>query len=191
MRHTSTFIGIVVIALLSTGLLVWQRLDKAPERETITLINTFCTASLPDDTCWSTDEDTPYTLETTANIYREYQVGETLITLDNNTSLTAEDGRFRFDSGRIVVNGEGVFTVRDVKVTTQGVVTLVHYSWLNKVDVMVIDGSADIRQGSLTTTVKNGNAVSVDTLPPYDALSPTTFNLNASSAKPFYDWALN
>ena len=90
----------------------------------------------------------------------------------------------------MVIDGYATLAIRDVTIATSGVVTLVHYSWLNKVDVMVIDGRADIRQGSYSSTVTTGNAVAVDTLPPYDALSPTTYNLEASSAAAFYEWAL-
>lgn len=188
MRHTIALAAVIVIAIVSTALLVWQRIATAPERPTISITRN--QQSNPDlDYCSQTQ---PYKeLKTCADVYRTYQVGESTFALDSNTTLTMDGERFRFDVGRVVIDGSATLTIRDVTITTSGVVTLVHYSWLNKVDVMVIDGKADVRQGTYSSTITTGNAVAVDTLPPYDALSPTTFNLEASSAAAFYDWALN
>lgn len=192
MRNPSTIIGIAVVAFIAVGLLVWQRIADAPERETLTLVNTYCTADMGEDTCWGSygEPANAYELHTFSSIFREYAVGATRVLLDHDTLLTLNDASMRFDAGRVVVDGSATLTVRDVAVTTDGSATLVHYSWLNTLDLMVIDGSADVRQGGYTSTVTAGNAVRIDTLPPYDAVAPTTFNLDAASTDAFYDWAL-
>lgn len=188
MRNTTTIATIVALALIVTGLLIKNRLDTAPEQQDIVLSNTYCTADMAEDTCWQDIEDEdPYTLESNNSHYREYLVGETQFSLDHDTLLSVDGDRFRFDTGRVVADGSATLTVRDVAVMTDGVVTLVHYSWLDKLDVKVLEGSASVRQGDYTSTVSAGNAVSIDTLPPYDAIAQTTFNTDAN---PFYEWAL-
>lgn len=189
MQNVKAIAGVTLVATICITLLIIQRLQTAPQMETITLVDTYCSADLTADACWqNASHETAYEMRTPADHYREYQAGAVQFLLDQNTWLTADGERYRFDTGRVVVNGQATLTVRDVAVQTDGLVTLVHYSWLNKLDVKVIQGSADIRQGDYTSTVSEGNAVGIDTLPPYDAIAPTKIN---TEAVPFYDWALN
>lgn len=146
--------------------------------------------------CAPTSTDTQHIHEITCTGQRKrFTFGAAVITLDENTdvSIVSDDASkpvINLVTGRIVIDGPLSVSIRDVTIATEGITTFVHYSWLNKVDVMVVDGTADIRQGDFSSNVSTGNAVAVDTLPPYDELSPTTFNLDASSAKVFYEWAL-
>ncbi|MBI1907989.1 hypothetical protein HYS28_01050 [Candidatus Uhrbacteria bacterium] len=187
MRNTTTIAATVVLALLVTGLLVKNRLDTAPHTQDITLITTFCTTEETADACWQDTEAPAHELRSSEYVYREYLVGDTRFLLDTNTLLSQDGERFRFDTGRVVIDGDATLTVRDVMIAVDGAATLVHYSWLNKVDVKVLRGTAYVTQGTYTADVRAGNAISIDTLPPYDAIAPTTFN---TDAVPFYDWAL-
>lgn len=188
MRNIKAIIGVTLVTAACIALLVNQRLQTAPQMDTITLIDTFCSAELSADDCWQdASHESAYEMRAPTNHYREYLAGEVTFLLDQNTFLTADGEHYRFDTGRVIVDGQATLTVRDVAVQTNGLVTLVHYSWLDKLDVKVIQGSANIRQSGYSSTVSESNAVSIDTLPPYTAIAPTTFS---TDTVPFYNWAL-
>ncbi len=93
-------------------------------------------------------------------------------------------------TGRLVIDGKVTVVVRDTTINIDGIATLVNYSWLNKMDVSVLSGSANIHQGQYSSIVNSDHAVSLDTLTPFEAIKPTTFSVDAASVKTFYDWAL-
>ena len=116
--------------------------------------------------------------------------GSSTLWLDENTALVVTDDRqgketLTMDGGRIVVQGPAVIHVRDLIFSTTGVMSLVNYSWLNRVDVLSMTG--DAKQGS--TSISQGRATSFDTLPPYEPSTSIDFNTQSSSVKAFYDFA--
>lgn len=191
MPDTAAKITATILAVIAAGLLVAERIATQPERPDVALVEAYYDAppyTSPDETC-------PASIVigqlATCEYFARYQVGDAKIALENNTTLAEAGDHLRFDIGRVVVDGNLVLTARDVKVTTDGVVSVVHFSWLNTMNVSVISGSAIVDQGGqYLSTVTVGNAVTVDTLPPYDAINTTEFNLNAENVNAFYDWAL-
>lgn len=189
--QTTIKISVAIITVLTVGLLVAQRIAQAPDREVATLLEAYYDAppyTSPDESCPASE--VPGQLATCAYFAR-YAFGGAQIALENNTTLTDRGDHLRFDVGRVVVDGNLTLTARDVKITTDGVVSVVHFSWVDTMSVSVVSGTATIDQGGqYFATVTAGNAVTVDTLPPYHAIADTTFNIDAQSVKEFYDWAL-
>lgn len=78
---------------------------------------------------------------TDASTFASYRVGDACtIFLAENSSLLFQDGRqdhitFTFLTGRIVAKGDCTFTVRDMRFPVLGSAMLVHYSWLNTLDI--------------------------------------------------------
>lgn len=191
MPDTTTKVLAAVVIIAAIGFLVYQRVTSAPVRPDITLLEAYYDAppyTSPDETC---PPSSVIGQLATCEYFARYQVGDAKIALENKTTLAEAGDHLRFDIGRVVVDGNLVLTARDVKVTTNGVVSVVHFSWLNTMNVSVISGSAIVDQGGqYLSTVTVGNAVTIDTLPPYDAINATEFNLHAENVNAFYDWAL-
>lgn len=197
MNDTSTKVVALAVVLLAAVLLVGARIgyewaggDGVEQPLTVT-----------NGERWGTDcavesADTQRRHEMTcAGQNLRFDFGATTFTLDENTDISivrddASNPVVSLVTGRAVIDGEITVSIRDIKIFTSGVVTLVHYSWLDKVDLKVISGSAEIRQGTYSSTVTAGNAVAIDTLPPYDAIAPTEVNLEAESVRAFYENAL-
>ena len=83
----------------------------------------------------------------TCDFFARYQYGNATIELADNTTLVDSSDHVRFDVGRVVVDGDVTLTARDVKIVTDGVVSIVHFSWLNTMNVSVISGTAIVDQG--------------------------------------------
>lgn len=186
MRNGITITLVGIISAAAIGLLVWNRLESAPAPQAISVIRT--TQEDPTSICPQPDPTRQQLFS--CGDFIEYRVNDSTVALTPDAVVTVDGEHLRFDTGRIVVKGKTLLTVRDVAVQTDGTVTLVHYSWLNTLDVKVLEGSAAVRQGEYSTTVTEGNAVSIDTLTPYEVIAPTTFNIDAASVKEFYDWAI-
>lgn len=182
MRNIITVALSFVIVLIVAGLLVKNRLDTAPIVQAVESIRWF-----DEDPNSGTCPEFDGQHITACHRFEEFAVGDDAIAMESPSTLTIDGEHLRFETGRVLIDGNVTLTVRDISVTTHGVVTLVHYSWLNKLDVKVLDGSADIRQGEYSSTVTTNNAVGIDTLPPYSAIAPTVLN---TAAIPFYEWAL-
>ncbi len=191
MPDTTTKALAAVVIVAAAGFLIYQRVANAPDRPTMTLLEAYYDAppyTSPDETCPASNVVGQLA---TCEYFARYQVGDAMIALENNTTLVDGGDHLRFDIGRVVVTGDMTLTARDVKITTHGTVSVVHFSWLNTMNVSVINGSATVDQGGeFFSTVSEGNAVTVDTLTPYNAITATEFNLNAENVKDFYDWAL-
>lgn len=208
MPNSATKILIAVVAIVGVILLFGYRFgfraaggEGTPVRSSFAIVRT----NSVEANCVPDSEDQIYNhFMTCADQYSEVEYrwekgfGGADIALDERTDIMIVDDTRGSETislleGRIVVSALSpiTVTVRDVAVTIDGLVTLVHYSWQDKLDIMVIDGVADVRQGTITSTVTSDRAVMIDTLPPYDAITPTTFNLDASTAKSFYGWTLS
>lgn len=191
MPDTTTKVLAAIVVIAAVSFLVYQRVTSAPDRPDITLLEAYYDAppyTSPDETC---PASTVPSQLATCEYYARYQVGGAAIALENNSVLTDGGDHLRFDTGRVVVDGNLTLTARDVKIITDGIVSIVHFSWLNTMNVSVMSGSATVDQGGqFFTSVSAGNAVTIDTLTPYDPIVKTEFNLDAESVKEFYDWAL-
>ena len=191
MPDTTIKVAEAFLLIIALGPLIEKPTMRAPVRPDIKLLEEFY-EDLPygsyDGSCPQAEVSGQLA---TCGYYARYMVDDTEVAIENGAILLDGGDHLRFDVGRVVVDGDIVLTARDVKITTHGTVSAVHFSWLNTMNVSVIDGSATIDQGGqYFSTVTSGNAVTVDTLTPYDAISPTAFNLDADSVKAFYDWAL-
>ncbi len=189
----------LIIAGLAIALLINHRLSQIPAPETTELIDVFAATAdthvadtplltyLPGQII-TTPTDQFYALRTTG------PTNAPIFNLDVNSQLkiVATDGNditVDLITGRLVIDGQVTVVVRNNKIVVDGVVTLVNYSWLNKMDVDVLSGSANLSNSPYSTTITSGNAISFDTLTPSPA-APTTFSVDAGSVKAFYDWAL-
>ncbi len=134
------------------------------------------------------------TVTTTTNEFASYRIDGTIILLDQNTSLLFDDGRkeqetFTFLDGRIVVSGDATFTSRVTTIVVDGLATLVHYPWLDKIQISVLEGTVIVYQPERGDIVIAANeAREIDTLPPTDEPKKTLFSLEAPSVVNFYTW---
>ncbi len=115
--------------------------------------------------------------------------GTSTLWLDHETALVVVDDRqgkesLTMDGGRIVVTGPIVIHVRDLVFSTTGTMSLVNYSWLNRVDALTMEGESKEE----STSIPQGSAMSFDTLPPYEPSTSIDFNTQSPSVKAFYDF---
>jgi hypothetical protein len=166
MRHINIFL-LVIIALLSTGLLISQHFD-APHQTAI---------SLEDNTkSWKRGE----TIGSFGEVAPLEVIfgGEVEMWLDERTEVKLIDGRVGHLTvdvlqGRIVAHGPLIISTRDLKTIVTTPTSFVHYSWLNKIEVAPI----------------GGQAYSQSTLPPYEK-SDIVFDPTTSQAADFYQQVL-
>ena len=123
-------------------------------------------------------------MRTEKNEWRAYKIKangvDTLFWLDENTILTLEDSsgpvpKLALRQGRVVIQNSASVIVRNTKINNTGTVSLVFYSWLDKLDVAFLD---------------HPESYTLDTLHPRTPRVETAFNPKTSSASDFYRWAL-
>ncbi len=159
----------------------------------------------------STDSLAKSTLErgevitTHATAFSTYQVHDSCtVHLAENTSLRFEDGRvnmaqFGFLTGRIVAEGSCTFTLREMRIATEGTATLVHYSWLDTLDVRTLHGSVRVTQSAHLETLltPDSSPLRFSTLPVLASTNtppplPISFSLDGTElVSSFYTWSLN
>ncbi len=133
-------------------------------------------------------------VQTCAGQREKITFGSSTIWLDENTALIVTNNRISEESlsirgGRIVSSGPVKITNRDTTFSSTGLMTIVDYSWLNRVDVLAIDGDAFVIQSALSITVPINSAMSFDTILPYEAPKMVEFNRDSASTIDFYNWA--
>lgn len=133
-------------------------------------------------------------IQTCGGAMKKVTIGASTIWMDDNTSLVVVNDRegkeeIALYGGRIVVNGPVVISVRNQQFSTTGSMTLVNYGWMYRVDVFAIAGDARGFGGGADVVVFEDNAMSFDTLPPYDQAKDISFSTQSESVKDFYDWA--
>jgi len=121
-------------------------------------------------------------------------IGASTVWMDDTTSLVVVNDRegseeLALYGGRIVVIGPVRIDVRAQQFSTQGMMTLVNYSWMYRVDALAIAGDTYGSDGATDVIVSEGSAMSFDTLPPYDHAKETNFSTQSEGVKDFYDWA--
>lgn len=198
MQNATTKILATIVVLLSITLLVGNRLgatwaggDGIVERGEISDIVFFgADCYVP-----SNDSQREHAI-TCPDQYLRFHFADTTFALDENTDVSiiqndVKNPVVNLLTGRAVIRGNMTVVTRNIKIHINGTATLVHYSWQNIIDVLVLDGTATIEQGNAaSSTITTGNAVHIDTLPPYDAISPTTLDIAGENVKAFYEWAI-
>ena len=133
-------------------------------------------------------------IQTCGGAMKKVTIGSSTIWMDDNTSLVVINNRegkeeLALYGGRIVVSGPVHIDVRDQQFSTTNSMTLVNYSWMYRVDALAIAGDVRGFDGTTDVVISEGNAMSFDTLPPYDQAKDISFSTQSESVKDFYDWA--
>lgn len=176
---TFDWILVILIVAISAGLLVFNRLDTEPHLS-------------------ATNVETNETIARgeiikTADEYATFKISESTVHLSKNTELKLVDGRkgqidLQLIQGRIVINGSATISIREVDITAQGQVSIVHYSWLDEIEVATMQGQSQLQYNNKTTTLEN-ESIRMQTLTPY-IIENIEFNPNESSEADFYAWVL-
>lgn len=139
------------------------------------------------------------TIVTNAFTFGRYTINnECTVALAENSSLTLEDGRNKYNifnllTGRAVATGNCVFTTRETKISIAGVATIIHFSWLNELVVKALDGNVVVSQSGTTTALTpESPAMRFSTLPSAITQEETDFSLTQNDLiSSFYRWSLN
>ena len=130
---------------------------------------------------------------TTLDQYASFKISNTTIYLAKNTELKLANGRagnldLQLIQGRIVVTGQSNISIRevDVKLESDARASIVHYSWLNEIEVAPLNGPVSVWYDEQSRAL-NTQAIRMSTLAPY-ATEFIDFNPSQSSEKEFYDW---
>ena len=181
--HKFNIVLIATILLLSTTLLVGRQLDLLWAGGTgpaVSLEATTGSIVHPRGSVVRSDEE-----------YKILKIGSNTIFMDSRTEILLnnlhEDNLvIQLIQGHAVVHGSLEVTTRDTTIETLGLLSITHYSWLDKIDVAILDGSATITTPEYQKTLDT-RALSFSTLPPYTAESQP-FKLDADAKVEFYDW---
>ncbi len=123
-------------------------------------------------------------MKTDDHSYLSYGLGygdqQKTLHLAERTTITLVDAstdvpRLALREGRVVTSGQMEITVRNTTIKTDGTMSFVFYSWLDKLEVI---------------NLTDGSAYSVNTLEENGPTTPFVFNWETSAAKDFYAWAL-
>jgi len=117
------------------------------------------------DTTWNlgyplfTDEDIQLATWNDSEIWMDKRTDVFLLNNRENISL-------RLDQGRILVRGDDIeIHVRDIEINVNGTASFVHYSWLNQLTIIPVEGETRIKidgEELILDTVVN-----IETLSPY------------------------
>jgi hypothetical protein len=125
-----------------------------------------------------------------------FTFGDAVIHIDENTEVKLIDGReghetIQLIQGRVLVGGDIDITVREVTISSTEATSVVHYSWLDEIDVIFFDDTSSITTPELTLSATDLDAtmIKMNTLT-YD-YTEHEFNLENSSAKNFYETVLD
>ena len=182
---------LLILAILSTGLLIGNRLgftwaggEGFEKHETAFVI---------------IDEMVPYneiergqTLSSGDLDTLMFIIGESEVYLDKNTEVKLVDGRkdkemINVIQGRVVVLGKITIQTREVKTKMNGTASFVHYSWLDDIEIAPLDGSVTVDLEDESHLIES--AVKLHTLEPYN-IEQIDFDPESSSASEFYEKVL-
>ncbi|MFA6130678.1 MAG: hypothetical protein WC730_00220 [Patescibacteria group bacterium] len=119
-------------------------------------------------------------------------LGTADIWLDENTELEIIDGREGQETvnllqGRMVVDGELMIATREILTTVSGTTSMVHYSWLNELEIAAIDGETMVTFDDQQIALSN-QAIKINTLSYVQ--KEIIFNPEDSSRSSFYKTVL-
>jgi hypothetical protein len=168
---------LIFIALIAAGLLIWNRLDIEPQLTATGL---------------ETGEmiDRGETM-TTTDTYAIFEIDDSVIYLSKNTEVKIVDASqgqidLQLIQGRIVLDGSANISIREVDITTKGQTSIVHYSWLDEIEVATMNNATSIAFADQVFTLTD-SAIRMQTLPPYQS-EHIQFNPEVSSEADFYKW---
>lgn len=119
--------------------------------------------------------------------------GDATIWLDESTEVKLINGipgeeTIQVLQGRVVVDGPLTIEVRELDLEINGTVSFVHYSWLDEIEIAVIQGEAMLTRPDQRETLTD-TALKTTTLQPYiDEI--IEFNPETSEAAAFYEIVL-
>lgn len=168
---------LTLIVMLTVGLMVWNRLDEEPRlmAENITTGEFIKRGQIM----------------STADAYSAFTIDGSIIYLSKNTEVKLVEAiqnqvDLQLIQGRIVLSGPANVSVREVDITTENKMSVVHYSWLDEIEVATIDGSATIQYSNQVQSLDD-EAIRMNTLEPYTTTF-IDFDTKQSSEKEFYEW---
>ena len=176
---------ISLVVIIATTLLVWNRVDTETHLPAINLE--------------SREHVERGEIMTTFDEYVAFEIDNSTVYLSKNTELKLIDGRegqidLQLIQGRIVLTGNANVSIREVNINTNGMTSIVHYSWLDQIEVATIDADAFIEYNTITyeqqlVTLSN-QAIRMETVERYN-LEYIQFSPSESSEADFYDWVAN
>lgn len=133
-------------------------------------------------------------MTTCADQRQQITFGASMLWLDGKTDFAVADRREGKESlnshgGRSIVKGPVVIYIGDVELSSAGTMSVVDYSWLQKVEVYAIDGVVTITRGDELLTVPSGTAVRFNTVAPYESVEAVDYFFESGAAADFYIWA--
>ncbi|MDP2631489.1 MAG: hypothetical protein Q8P30_01830 [Candidatus Uhrbacteria bacterium] len=183
--NSTTLMLILTITMLSAVLLVGNRFDakwaggEGYEAHATAIVN---------DNLYSRGE-----IISSGDEWLEVNFDNTKILMYKDSEIKLVDGRpnkleVSLIQGRIVVIGNLTVSTRDVRTVVDGTASIVHYSWLDQIEIVSIDGSLKLYRDDRIEDF-SGKALQTATLSPYTD-EEIDFDASTSSASDFYDWAL-
>jgi len=168
---------ISLIVIITAGLLINNRIDTEPHMSAVNL-------------------ETQNSIErgeimTTVDGYAAFEISDSIVYLSKNTELKLVDGRegqidLQLIQGRIVLIGSANISIREVNIETTDQTSIVHYSWLDEIEVAAIKNQTLIESNNSIVTLEN-EAINMQTLESY-SVQYIEFNPEQSSEAEFYEW---
>ncbi|MBT3230266.1 hypothetical protein HN358_00575 [Candidatus Uhrbacteria bacterium] len=168
---------ISLVVVIATSLLVWNRIDTEPHMT-------------------ATNIETGEIIErgeimTTTDEHSAFEVNDSIVYLSKNTELKLVDGRegqidLQLIQGRIVLEDNLNISIREVDISTTGQTSVVHYSWLDEIEVATINSTTLIEFDDQTLELEN-EAINLQTLDPY-IVQYIELDAGNSSEADFYEW---
>ena len=86
---------------------------------------------------------------TTIDEYAAFEISDSIVYLSKNSELKLVDGRegqidLQLIQGRIVLIGNANISIREVDIKTAGQASIVHYSWLDEIEIAAIENQTSI-----------------------------------------------
>ncbi len=177
----STTLMVIIVAILSTLLLVGQQFGYrwvgGDGIETQITVTSGGQEFFRGETIIADDEITKVTFAET-EIFLEPKSELKIV------STSATNPEINLVQGRAIVNGPISIVVRDLNFKSSGLISFVHYSWLNSVELVSNGKEIEIMANNFQKTIKN-EALKASTLPPYET-EEIIFDPINSSAADFY-----
>ncbi len=126
----------------------------------------------------------------------QFTLGEATIYLDENTQVKLIDGRegsetIQLIQGRIYVIGALDITVREVTIRAVDKLSIVHYSWLDEIDIIFFDEKSTIITPAFTLFANAIDATMVKMNTLNYEYTENAFNSKESAGKDFYEALLD
>lgn len=168
---------IALIVIIAIGMLTWNRIEVEPH---MSAVNFETGEIIQRGEIMSTSDD-----------FAAFEISDSIIYLARNTEVKLVDGRkgqidMQLIQGRVVLEGSSNILIREIDITTEGQASIVHYSWLDEVEIATIDSAALVTWEDQALELAD-EAVRMQTLESYD-IEYIDFNPEESSEAEFYNW---